>query len=137
MGAGFLATTTCDQCPWRKDVEVGRFPPERFVQLRKTIEQGFGNPIFACHKTNEGKDQACVGFLMVDGGQNFAVRMAVNRGDLDFSKLVAKGPLYRNFAAMERANDPEGIDIRRASTGARRKKKTKSVTAETNPRRSK
>lgn len=102
--SNFRATRTCAECPWRKDVPVGRFPPERFERLRSTVQQGFGQPVFACHKSTEGKDVACVGFLLVEGCQNFAVRLAIIRGDVDFSKLEATGPLFEDYEAMAAAN---------------------------------
>lgn len=107
---GFRMRRTCDECPWRKDVPVGRFAPERFVQLRKTVEQGFG-PLFACHKTHEGSDETCVGYLLVDGENNFNVRFAASQGRLHFEELEAAGPLYESFEEMARAN---GVKARRA-----------------------
>ncbi len=100
---GFVLTKQCDECPWRKDVPAGKFPPERYAALEKTCEQGF-NPIFACHKTPDEAPQACVGFLMVDGVMNFSVRVAALNGKFDVSKLEASGPLYESFADMARAN---------------------------------
>ena len=106
-GRGFCpATVTCDECPWRKDVPVGRFPPSRYRALRRTVEQGFG-PVFACHKTPEGRDSACVGYLLRDGMNNFRVRLAVIRGEVKPARLRAAGPLYENFEEMARANGVE------------------------------
>lgn len=99
----FCGTRTCDECPFRTDVPVGRFPAERFRQLRRTAEQGF-NPIFACHKTEEGSDLACVGYLLVAGSANFTVRLAVLQGRFRYEDLKATGPLYESYKAMERAN---------------------------------
>lgn len=99
----FRATKTCDECPWRKDVPTGRFPPERFIKLRRTVEQGFG-PIFACHKSHEGTDVACVGYLLRCGENNWMVRMAASERAFDPMKLEATGPLYDDFEEMARAN---------------------------------
>lgn len=99
----FCGTTTCDECPWRMDVPPGRFPLERFAALRATAEQGFGNKIFACHKTHEGEDQACVGFLLVAGHSNFAVRIAAIQGRFKYEELKATGPLFDSYAEMEKA----------------------------------
>jgi Family of unknown function (DUF6283) len=102
---GFRRKETCEECPWRKDVPVGRFPEERFISLRKTAEQGFNKPIFACHKTSEGKGtQACVGYLLVAGHNNFAVRLASATGRFDHTQLKATGPLYESYEEMARAN---------------------------------
>lgn len=100
----FTAGVTCDECPWRKDVPVGRFPPSRFRGLRKTVEQGF-MPIFACHKTLEGRELACTGYLKsIDSENNFTVRLAIVRNLFDPRQLEAKGPLFSTYAEMEKAN---------------------------------
>jgi hypothetical protein len=104
----YALTKTCAECPWRRDVAVGRFPPERYRALRKTCQQGF-NKFFACHKSPEGDEFACVGYLMVDGENNFRVRMALIKKLYDPETLEAAGPLYGSFAEMARANgyDPD------------------------------
>lgn len=99
----FCARETCAECPWRKDVPVGRFPPERFVRLRNTTADGFA-PIFACHKTVEGKDLACVGYLLVGAEDNLHVRLALRDGRFDPRELVATGPLFESYEAMASAN---------------------------------
>lgn len=99
----FRRTETCAECPWRRDVAVGRFPPERYVSLRETCTQGFNN-LFACHKTAEGHETVCVGYLLVDGLNNFRVRLAVIRGQYDPKTLKASGPLYDSFQEMAMAN---------------------------------
>lgn len=68
--------------------------------------------MFACHKTEEGREKACAGFLLVEGHNNFSVRYAVIRGAIDMDEIKATGPLYDSFAAMARANgyDPESDD---------------------------
>ena len=107
----FPMMRTCQECPWRRDVEVGRFPPERYRVLRKTCQQGF-NRIFACHKSPEGDEFACAGYLMVEGDNNFRVRIALSRRLYNPDDLVATGPLYESFAEMARANgyDPDDDD---------------------------
>mgnify|MGYP001332511143 FL=1 len=107
---GYAITSVCSECPYRKDVPVGRFPPERFLALAVTVKQGFG-PIFACHKTTEGKDNACAGYLLTEGTENFNVRIAVIRGAVDLKKVKSEYPLYESYAAMAIANgvDPERL----------------------------
>lgn len=65
-------------------------------------------PLFACHKTPDGQPTTCVGYLLVDGVNNFRVRLAIIRGQLKMKDLKATGPLYSGFPAMARAN---GLDI--------------------------
>lgn len=101
----FCGTKTCDQCPWRKDVEPGRFPPERFEALRNTVGDGDDfRPLFACHKTADGQETACVGYLIVEGWTNIVVRLAAARGRVNLDALEASGPLYENYEAMAEAN---------------------------------
>jgi hypothetical protein len=99
----FRRKETCGECPWRKDVPTGRFPASRFAKLRSTCEQGF-HPIFACHKTAEGSETACVGYLMVEGINNFVVRLALIRHEFDPKELVSEGALFASFEEMARAN---------------------------------
>jgi hypothetical protein len=113
----FARTTTCEECPWRKDVPLKRFPPTRYEALRNTVEQGF-HPMFACHKSHDGQDIACAGYLIHEstrreGPQNFYVRMSIGR-HFDPKALVAKGPLYKSFSAMARANGWRSRRRRRA-----------------------
>lgn len=35
-------------------------------------------PVFACHKTQQGQEQACVGYLLVEGDKNLSVRIAAS-----------------------------------------------------------
>lgn len=105
----FSATSTCGECPWRKDVPTGRFPPERFEALRSSVTQGVGEKMFGCHKSPEGEEFACVGYLMSkESLNNFQVRIALAQGRFDPDKLRAKAPLYESFEAMLRANGARG-----------------------------
>lgn len=97
------ARKTCSECPWRRDVKVGKFPPSRYAELAETVEQDFG-PIFACHMSTEGQDTPCVGYLMRDGENNFRVRLMIFDGDVKLNELSSDAPLYDNFAQMARAN---------------------------------
>ncbi|MET7363224.1 DUF6283 family protein [Streptomyces sp. NPDC005562] len=81
----------CADCPWRRDVEPGQFTADRYDALRntsrqpqavETVEDVVGQPMFACHKTIEGKEAACAGWLAVAGRENLAVRLAVAIGNL-------------------------------------------------------
>ena len=102
----------CGECPYRRDQPPGRFPPERFEALRATRglpgrEAGLTAPIFACHKSVEGRDIACAGWLAVDGAQHLGMRLAVAMGRLSASAL---GPqdgwpeLYSSYEEMAAVN---------------------------------
>lgn len=86
------AARPCGECPWRRDQPPGRFPPERYEALRCTSASAdgsapLGSPMFACHKTAEGKEIACAGWLAVEGADHVGVRLAVVLGDLDPAAL--------------------------------------------------
>jgi hypothetical protein len=109
--ACYRLKTPCAACPWRKDVPVGKFPPERFIRLQNTVQQGF-NPVFACHQSPEGKEAVCAGYLLVDGDQNFAVRIAAIEGRFKPRELSSPYPLYGSYTEMAVAN---GCSPRRRS----------------------
>lgn len=72
----------CDRCPWRRDVSPGEFPACNYEALRVTAETSDGqpgpfDPMFACHKTPEGGERACAGWLAAVGRQHIGVRLAV------------------------------------------------------------
>ncbi|WP_324189941.1 DUF6283 family protein [Nocardia cyriacigeorgica] len=78
----------CAECPWRRDVSPGQFSVERFVDMACTSgrpgeEAGLDAPLFACHKTVEGREQACSGWLAAVGYHHLGVRLAVAMGRLD------------------------------------------------------
>jgi hypothetical protein len=82
----------CANCPWRKDSEPGEFPPERYRALRSTAgrpgqEVDMRAPIFACHKSAEGKEMACAGWLAQVGYQHLGMRLAVVQGRLPVEAL--------------------------------------------------
>lgn len=105
----------CRECPWRTDGEPGRFPAERYEQLtctsgRPGAEAGLSAPLFACHKTQEGREQACAGWLATVGREHLGVRLAVATGRLDPAALDP-GPgwpvLYDSYESMAAANGHE------------------------------
>lgn len=78
----------CAECPWRRDTEPGKFPAERFEALQDTSgapgrEAPVGAPMFACHMTKEGREQACAGWLATAGHYHLGVRMAILQDRLD------------------------------------------------------
>lgn len=77
----------CNECPWRADAQPGRFPACRFEALRETTVQRVGAPLFACHKTPDGSDRTCAGWLAVVGHRHISVRLAVAQGRLDPAAL--------------------------------------------------
>ena len=74
-------------CPFRRDTEPGEFPACRYEALERTVGSDDApvmpwEPIFACHKTDDGREETCAGWLAVCGHHHLAVRIAVIKGDL-------------------------------------------------------
>lgn len=109
------AARPCSECPWRLDQAPGRFPASRYVALADTSagpggSAPLGAPLFACHKTAEGREVACAGWLAVEGHGHVGVRLAVAAGRLDPDALApaADWPaLYDRYADMAAANGAE------------------------------
>lgn len=72
----------CAECPWRRDVEPGQFGPDRFRALAGTAEDR-STTLFACHKSAEGGEIVCAGFLARGAEHNLSVRFAYARGELE------------------------------------------------------
>lgn len=82
------ARRPCTECPWRVDVEPGQFPPERYEELRRTTgrpgaEVGWDAPRFACHKSPDGREFECAGWLAAVGYEHLGVRISLARGTVD------------------------------------------------------
>jgi hypothetical protein len=106
MSSNYARTRQCAECPWRRDVPTGRFPPRSFARLIQSCRQGWGR-MFACHMSREGHEVACVGWLAseaANGPRLFPLRLALSRGDVDPDALVLDGPQFESFEAMCRAN---------------------------------
>lgn len=72
----------CEECPWRRDTPPGQFPAERYEALRNTSgsrgnEVAFDAPMFGCHKSADGNEIACAGWLAVVGYEHLGVRLAL------------------------------------------------------------
>lgn len=86
------AARPCPECPWRVDTEPGQFDACRYDALRNTTgspgrEAPFGAPMFACHKSPEGREFACAGWLAAVGCEHVSVRFAVIAGQLPAEAL--------------------------------------------------
>ncbi|HEX8630866.1 MAG TPA: DUF6283 family protein [Catenuloplanes sp.] len=98
----------CGQCPWRRDTPPGKFPADRYAALAATDgtpgrEAPLAAPIFACHLSGEGHDQACAGWLAVVGLDHLGIRLAAAAGRLDPATLRPGPdwpPLFGSFADM-------------------------------------
>lgn len=100
----FDMPVTCNECPWRTDVPVGRFSASRYQALESTCRPGGLPAIFACHKSPEGQERACAGFLIVHGWDNNRCRLAALSGAWKPGSNTALAPLYASFDDLARAN---------------------------------
>ena len=102
----------CANCPWRRDSPAGEFPAERYDALRTTAgapghEAALDAPIFACHKSEPGRDRACAGWLAVAGIDHLGVRLAVVLGRLPAEVLRPGGDwpeLFDSYGAIAARN---------------------------------
>ncbi len=113
----------CVECPWRRDVARGQFPPERYEALLETRGRrddeftGHDAPIdapwFACHKARPGEEFGCAGWLAVEGSSHVGVRLAVLRGLVAPEALApADGwpELLSDYDELLRRHGPLGLD---------------------------
>lgn len=96
------AKIPCAECPWRRDVAPGKFPPERFEALASTAYDLAGT-VFACHMSKEGGEFACAGFVLQSSAHNFRCRMA----RMPFDDVKSPYPLFNTYREMAIAN---GVD---------------------------
>lgn len=96
------AVKPCAECPWRRDVPVGKFPPERFEVLASTAYDLSGT-VFACHMSKEGGEFACAGFILQSSAHNMACRLA----RMPFDDVRSEYPLFETYREMAIAN---GVD---------------------------
>lgn len=93
----------CSECPWRRDVPVGRFDPDRYKSLASTA-QDMSCILFSCHKSVEGKDAVCAGFILRTV-HNLTLRIAHSRGDIKKDSVSDGGySLFDTFRDMAVAN---------------------------------
>jgi Family of unknown function (DUF6283) len=101
----------CAECPFRRDTPPGQFTARRYEALAETAGSDErpvmpGSPIFACHKSHEGHDEACAGWLAVCGHDHLSIRLAVITGRLEMSDIgPAEGwpELFGSYAEMAAA----------------------------------
>ncbi|OWL95614.1 hypothetical protein B7435_30205 [Mycolicibacterium peregrinum] len=96
----------CANCPWRTDSPAGEFSAERYEALRATAgspgrEAGLDAPIFACHKSEPGRDRACAGWLAVAGVDHLGIRLAVALGRLPSTVFQPGGDWPELFSSYD------------------------------------
>lgn len=100
----------CAECPFRRDTEPGMFPASRYEALRSTVGDPAppGAPVFACHKTSEGKDQVCAGWLAVTGWGHVGIRLALARGELPVEAMEPGEDWPELFSSYEKMAEVQG-----------------------------
>ena len=63
--------------------------------------------MFACHKTAEGKEQACAGWLAVAGVEHIGIRLAIAQGRLDPAVLSPGDGWPELFGSFEEMADTQ------------------------------
>jgi hypothetical protein len=109
----------CPQCPWRKDIPAGVFPPDAFRHSAKTCED-MSLTTFACHMAGKASPKTCAGFLRsTDAEHNLAMRIQTARGEYDPRQLNRdqRVPTFATYAEMAVANgvpadDPAILETR-------------------------
>ena len=107
----------CAECPWVTTTPPGQFSTERYESLRHTTGTGhdqapLGAPLFACHKSTEGMDLPCAGWLAAVGLESITVRVLVAQGRLPASVLrpgECWPALFADYETMARAQARRGM----------------------------
>jgi len=98
----------CEKCPWRVDVDPNDIPNGYSRELHAALEDTIatlgvldtpgGLRMMACHDTPEGREQACVGWMMnqLGPGNNIPLRVHVihNR---DLADVETVGDQHATF----------------------------------------
>ena len=103
----------CAECPWRRDTDPGQFESCRYDALRETSgmpgrEAHMRAPMFACHKSPEGAERACAGWLAVAGYEHLGVRILLITGRLDASALTPGDDWPELFSSYEEMAATQG-----------------------------
>lgn len=121
------AAKICAECPWKRSTPPGQFTAARFEALSNTSgsrnssghdtrtapEVGLNAPMFACHKTAEGKEIACAGWLAVEGADHLGIRLAVITGHIPADALAPKPgwpELFNGYEEMAAAQGRSPTD---------------------------
>ena len=105
----FHCTQPCSNCPYRTDAPVQHWHKEEFKKVVDS-ENDYMGSTFLCHKQN---GSICVGWLMKQDERNLPsikLRIALSRHKVTreyLDSLHSPAPLYKNVAAMIKANFPE------------------------------
>lgn len=112
----------CPQCPWRKDVPTGVFPPKAFQTSAPTAYDA-AMSTFACHMSGAKMPATCAGFLMRHAENNLGVRLGLAKDRIELERVTDGGlPLYESYREMAIANgvDPDDPVLRPVRANGKR-----------------
>lgn len=95
----------CKSCPWRignTPDTIPNFKADLSAKLSQTCRDD-GLQIMACHKSREGREIPCAGFVLQVGPESIGLRFAVRRGAVNPDEYETDAPLHATFEAMHRA----------------------------------
>lgn len=92
----------CDNCPWRVGASTDTIPGFDAAKMQNLARacRDDGLSVMACHKSTEGRDVPCAGFVVAAGFRSIGVRLLVSLGQLDVADYATDGPLHGSFEAM-------------------------------------
>lgn len=82
----------CEKCPWKVSTNPREIPNGYCEEKHRRLANTIANPgeirlggtlrVMACHESNVGRDQICVGWLdnQLGPGNNIALRLAARKG---------------------------------------------------------
>ena len=87
-------TVPCGSCPWRRSnpTDGTAIPGFSLTKMRHDLSRTVGDgdafrPIMACHRSREGGDHTCVGYIAREGWSNLAVRLAAIDGRIPINDI--------------------------------------------------
>lgn len=101
----------CSNCPYRTDAPLQLWHKSEYEKLLETENDYFGS-VYNCHKNN---GSICIGWLMKQDENRFPsimLRISLSKNNITreyLDSLHSPSPLYKNVAAMIKANYPKLI----------------------------
>lgn len=96
----------CKSCPWivsNTPDTIPNYDPEKAACLARSCRDD-GTSVMACHKSREGAEFPCAGFIAQVGVDSIGVRLGVTFGQIRLDDYEpGPEPLHPDFEAMHRA----------------------------------
>lgn len=106
----------CAECPWVKTTDPGQFPRERYDALAHTTgqrgrEAPLFAPMFACHKSADGKEMPCAGWLAAVGYESLTVRYYLAQNEIPKSAMAPGDDWPELFSSYTEMADRQAGDF--------------------------